>query len=334
MMLHTGYNQMDNSEGQQLMRERGNFSDSNRKTVLIVDGDVQILAFLDYVMKTEGYKVLLAKSGKEALQALNASFSDISLVLMDMHMPGISGLDVAQEMQKRPEMTSIPIIMQTASTDPEIIRQGIESGVYYCLTKPINRKLLLSIAESAIRELAATQIQNESLLRQRQGMELVQTARFHCKTLRDVEVLSNLLSCSFPDPDRVIIGITELLINAVEHGNLGVTYEEKTQLVKSGRWRETVDARQRHSDNAHKTVDVVLQRKPDGIYLQITDEGKGFEWWRYMEIDPLRATHPNGRGIALANKISFDQLQYSQDGSRVLAVVNLRIVQETNSLVW
>lgn len=324
----------NHTKGEQLLNERRALRGESQKTVLVVDDDPQICAFLNHVLGSEGYSVLLAESGEEALQALSASSQNISLVLLDMHMQGISGLEVAREMQKRPELSLIPIIMQTASTEPDVIREGIEAGVYYCLIKPLNKALLLSIADAAIFEYASTQIQKEALMSQRQGMELVETARFSCRTLKEVEVLSHLLSCSFPEPKRAIIGITELLINAVEHGNMGITYDEKTQLVKAGRWRETVDARQQLPEYVHKKVDVVLQRKEDGIYLQITDEGKGFEWWRYLEIDPARASHPNGRGIALANKISFDQLQFSQDGSRVLGVVNIGASNQPTTLNW
>jgi len=334
MHPQTVTSQMNNAEGQQLMNERNALAGQTKNTVLVVDDDPQIRAFLNHVLGAEGYKVLLAESGEDALQALNASSQNISLVLLDMHMNGISGLDVAREMQKRPELSLIPIIMQTASNEADVIREGIEAGVYYCLIKPLNRQLLIAVADSAIHEFASTQIQQEALQSQRQGMELLETARFTCRTLKDVEVLSHLLSCSFPEPKRAIIGITELLINAVEHGNLGITYDEKTQLVKSGRWRETVESRQKMPEFVHKKVDVVIQNKEDGIYLQITDEGKGFDWWRYLEIDPARASHPNGRGIALANKISFDQLQFSQDGSRVLAMVHFQNHEPLSTLNW
>lgn len=327
-------NETNLSQGQRLINERSTFAGQAQKTVLVVDDDPQIRAFLNHVLGADGYVVLLAESGEEALQALNASSQDISLVLLDMHMEGISGLDVAREMQKRPELSLIPIIMQTASTEPDVIREGIEAGVYYCLIKPLNKALLLSLADAAILEYASAQIQKEALVSQRQGMELLETARFTCRTLKEVEVLSHLLSCSFPEPKRALIGITELLINAVEHGNLGLTYDEKTQLVKAGRWRETVESRQLLPEHLHKKVDVVIQHKEDGIYLQITDEGKGFEWWRYLEIDPARASHPNGRGIALANKISFDQLQFTQDGSRVLAVVHIGATNQPTTLNW
>lgn len=290
-------------------------------TILAVDDDRAAQIFLEHVLKEQGYQVLLASSGEDALKALQASSQHISAVVMDLHMPGLDGFEVIAQMKQHPEMAYIPVIMATASDRPELVKSAVETGVYYCLKKPLDQSLLNSVVEAAIREFDITRMRHEAITGQRNAMILMETSRFFCKTLKDVEALSQFLACAYPDPKRAIIGITELLINAVEHGNLGISYEEKQQLVKTGAWREAIDARQQMPEHVDKHVDIVLQRKPDGIFLQVSDEGKGFEWWRYLEIDPSRATHPNGRGIALANKISFDRLQFTQDGSRVLAVV-------------
>jgi two-component system, cell cycle response regulator len=290
-------------------------------TILVVDDDHAARIFLEHVLKERGYQVLLASSGEDALKALDASSQHISAVVMDLHMPGIDGFEVIAQMKAQPEMAYIPVIMATASERPELVKNAVEAGVYYCLQKPLDQSLLNSVVEAVIREFDITRMRHEAIAGHRSAMSLMDTSRFFCKTLKDVEVLAQFLAGAYPDPKRAIIGITELLINGVEHGNLGISYEEKQQLVKSGTWREVIDARQQMPEHVHKNVDIVLQQKPEGVFLQVSDEGKGFEWWRYLEIDPSRATHPNGRGIALANKISFDRLQFTQDGSRVLAVV-------------
>lgn len=311
-----------------------------KPSVLVVDDDRSTLAYLEHVLQNEGYRVLVAESGEDALKALTASGAAISAVVMDLHMPGLNGIEVVEVMKQNPELAYIPVIMTTASTGDEVVQQGIAAGVYYCLHKPISPALLHTLLESAIHEFDLTKMRQDALNSQRSALACMDTARFTCRTLTEVEVLSQFLAAAFPDPKRAIIGITELLINAVEHGNLGISYEEKTELVTEGVWRDTVDARQKLAAFVGKKVDVVLQRKPDGMYLQISDEGEGFEWWRYLEIDPCRATHPNGRGIALANKISFDRLQFTHNGSRVLGVVDTQPVtksgnnKKSSALTW
>lgn len=301
-------------------KARGTTGMKEKSTVLVVDDERMTLTWLEHMLQAEGYRVLVAENGEDALKALTASGAGISAVVMDFNMPGLNGIEVVEVMKQDPALAYIPVIMTTAVTGDEVVQKGIEAGVYYCLHKPISPALLHTLLASAIHEFDLTKMRQEALNSQRGALAMMDTARFTCQTLVDVEVLSQFLAAAFPDPKRAIIGITELLINAVEHGNLGITYEEKTDLVTEGIWRETADARQKLPEFVNKKVEVVLQRKPDGIYLQISDEGEGFEWWRFLEIDPARATHPNGRGIALANKISFDRLQFTNNGSRVLAV--------------
>jgi two-component system, cell cycle response regulator len=304
-----------------MLHARRMASDTRKPTVLVVDDDRSTLGYLEHILSQQDYRVLVAADGEQALKILNASHSSVSVVVMDLYMPGLNGLDVVQSMKASKTLCYVPVIMTTASVEPDVIRKGIEAGAYYCLHKPIDSALLGSLVEVAIHEFDHSRMRQEAIDGQRHALGMMETARFTCRNLSEVEVLSVFLAAAYPDPKRTLIGISELLINAVEHGNLGITYDEKTQLVTAGTWRETVDERQQQPLYNVKKVDVVLQRNADGIYLQISDEGEGFEWWRYLEIDPARATHPNGRGIALANKISFDRLQFSQNGSRVLAVV-------------
>ena len=69
-----------------------------------------------------------------------------------------------------------------------------------------------------------------------------------------------------------------------------------------------------------RSVHVILERNDDEIRVIIEDEGNGFDWQNYMDIDPARALETHGRGIAQANKISFDELHYNDKGNIVTAV--------------
>lgn len=121
----------------------------------------------------------------------------------------------------------------------------------------------------------------------------------------------------------MVNGISELLINAVEHGNLGIQYAEKTALLHAGRWLSEVELRQASPDYNHKQVSVHMQRHADHMILQIDDEGDGFDWKKYMEFNAERASDPHGRGIAMANMLSFDKLAYQGKGNSVICTVNL-----------
>jgi len=111
------------------------------------------------------------------------------------------------------------------------------------------------------------------------------------------------------------------MINAVEHGNLGITYEEKSHLTGQGTWEQQVEHRLAQSEYMDKIAVVQLQRDEQETRVTITDQGAGFDWQNYLEMDPARAFDTHGRGIAMANALSFDHLEYQGRGNRVLVSV-------------
>ena len=133
--------------------------------------------------------------------------------------------------------------------------------------------------------------------------------------------LSSMLASVFPNPTQTVLGISELLINAIEHGNLGVSYEEKTTLLNEDRWTEEIERRMLLDKYKNRYVRVSLTRSHQELTLWIRDEGSGFDWREYLEISPDRATHNHGRGIAMSKSLSFDTLQYIGRGNEVICKV-------------
>lgn len=149
----------------------------------------------------------------------------------------------------------------------------------------------------------------------------IDTARFRCRSVIETRELAGVLAACFPEPERVLRGIYELLLNAVEHGNLGIGYEFKGHLIAEQGWEAEIARRETLPENQVKFVDVVLQKKPDGVFLQITDMGQGFDPRPYLRVDPSRAIQRNGRGIAQAAAQSFDELKFNSKGNQVLVMV-------------
>ncbi len=149
------------------------------------------------------------------------------------------------------------------------------------------------------------------------------TTSYQLRTLHEAKELANLLAAAHPDPDRVVVGLTELLVNAVEHGNLGITYREKAELLDQGDLQAEIERRLALPELASRRVKVTLQRAADRLSTCIEDEGAGFEWQLYDDYDPEHALDPNGHGIAIARGVSFDEVTYHGRGNVVVAVVRL-----------
>jgi phosphoserine phosphatase RsbU/P len=148
-------------------------------------------------------------------------------------------------------------------------------------------------------------------------------ASYQVRTLAEAKDLAALLASEHPDADRVVIGLTELLVNAVEHGNLGITYAEKADLLDRGELEREIARRLSLPELASRRVKVTLRREPGLLVTWIEDEGEGFDWRPYIDYDPERALDPNGHGIAIARGMSFDDVVYHGRGNVVVATIRL-----------
>lgn len=291
-------------------------------TVMAVEDDALSMTFLEAQITGLGHRILPARDGEEALRILSRRRDEIDVVLMDREMPVMDGLTAVRMMKEDTDLQRIPVIMVTGADRAEDMRDGLDAGVFYYLTKPVEEGILRSVLSAAVREAEQIRTLAEELNKHRTGFNLIDTCKFHFKTLAEAESLAAFMANCFPNPHRVLPGLGELLINAIEHGVLGLGYDNKTALVEAGIWRSEIERMQRMPEFAHKSAIATLARKDDGMYVMIEDPGDGFDWKKFMDIDPARAGDNHGRGIAQANIVSFDKLTYNDKGNRVVAVVN------------
>lgn len=290
-------------------------------SILAVDDNPTSLRLLEAMLDRNNFNVRTAVNGVEAMEILTKFHDEIDIILLDRMMPEMDGIEVCNAMKEDDKLRYIPIIMQTAADHPEEISEGIAAGVFYYLTKPIIREMLLSIVEAAGKQVRRHKQLRLEMERRKISFGLVQILKCTFKTLDEAEGLSVFLANYFDEPDRTLTGISELLVNAVEHGNLGISYDAKSELVAENEWQEEISNRLADPQYADRLVTVIFERKKDACYIQITDEGEGFDWKQYMEVDPSRAMHNHGRGIAMANMLCFSKLVYNEKGNQVTGII-------------
>ena len=117
----------------------------NRK-ILVADDESNIVISLEYLMKREGYTVLVARDGQEALDVIARDRPD--LVLLDVMMPKKSGFEVCQAVRASEELQSIKILMLTAKGRDTDLAKGLALGADAYMTKPFStRELVQKVAE-------------------------------------------------------------------------------------------------------------------------------------------------------------------------------------------
>jgi len=112
-----------------------------KRTVLIVDDNVDSLMILRTILEAQAFTVLIAESGADALAQLAIATPDV--ILLDVMMPQISGLEVLQRVKASPATAHIPVIMVTAKMQDEDVLIGYQYGADYYITKPCTAKQLL-----------------------------------------------------------------------------------------------------------------------------------------------------------------------------------------------
>lgn len=290
-----------------------------RPKILIVDDVPCNVATMAEVLP-DHYQLIVATNGRDALETAVSEQPD--LILLDVVMPEMDGYTVCERLKADKQTRRIPVVFVTGNTDPEHIIKGIEAGAFYYLTKPIDPKILLAIVKSALADTIHPYVPKQGFFQSMDALAFMAEGLFRIRTLEDALRLSYILSEMCPDPERSAIGLRELIINAIEHGTLGITYEEKTRLNENDEWALEVARRQALDEYSGKYVTVRFQRRKTEIQFLIRDEGAGFDWQAYLEFDPKRVFDSHGRGIAIAKKMGFDFLEYHGAGNEVLAVVH------------
>ncbi|HSO09296.1 MAG TPA: response regulator [Desulfoprunum sp.] len=290
--------------------------------ILAVDDNPVALLLLEKLLgRHDGYVVRTAIDGSEALQHLRSRPDATDIVLLDRMMPGIDGLAVCAAMKADERLRYIPVIMQTAADRPEEIVEGIRAGVFYYLTKPLDKDTLLSVVGAAAKQVKLFRQLRGEMHQWKIGFGLVQALSCTFRTIAEGESLATMLANFFPVPERALTGISELLVNAVEHGNLAIDYEAKGRLIRDNSWDDEIARRLADPRYSVRKVEVLFERREDACSIRITDDGDGFEWRRYLEFDPARATDNHGRGIAMANMLCFDTLVFNERGNQVTGIV-------------
>lgn len=120
-----------------------------KQNILVVEDEEDILELVRYNLAKEGHHVTGVGSGEEALKAVRAEPPD--LILLDLMLPGVDGLDVCKTLKGDPKTRSIPIVMLTAKGEEADIVTGLEMGADDYVTKPFSPRVLMARVKAALR---------------------------------------------------------------------------------------------------------------------------------------------------------------------------------------
>lgn len=128
---------------------------ASKKTILVVDDEQDLIDLIEYNLKKEGFDVLKAGDGLEGIEVAREHNPD--LVLLDIMMPKMDGLEVVERMREDKKLKHIPIIFLTARGDEKTEVEGLDKGGDDYITKPISTTKLISRIKAVLRRFEETQ---------------------------------------------------------------------------------------------------------------------------------------------------------------------------------
>jgi anti-sigma regulatory factor (Ser/Thr protein kinase) len=152
-------------------------------------------------------------------------------------------------------------------------------------------------------------------------MRMLRHLELECRTREEAEGVADVLAGVLPDPLLGRLGLVELLLNAIEHGNLEIGKGLKGRLIRERRFEDEVAARLAREPYQARRVHVRVSVEFPTVEIEIRDEGPGFAWRSELAAEVEAHDGPNGRGIALVSRTCFPNVEYRDPGN--IALVKL-----------
>jgi YesN/AraC family two-component response regulator len=288
-------------------------------TVLYVEDDEFLQEETSELLSNFFTDIVLAPDGEQGLARYLEQPCDI--VVTDINMPNMNGIEMSRQiLAQNPNQT---VIVISAHDESQYLMELINLGIKNFISKPLVLDTFLEVLQRVCGQMHEERAALREIEESRESIELLRQGTFRFRTPEEVKNLSMLLARLFPQPEKALYGLKELCLNAVEHGNLGITYDEKTALNEKNEWHAEVDRRLTSAEYGHRYAEVECERTEEMVKLVIRDQGKGFNYEKYLTIDQERLFHSHGRGIAMSKAMAFDELEYQGDGNIVQCIVYL-----------
>lgn len=294
-------------------------------TILVIDEEPDELSFLEHALKESGYTLRAAQSiadGRAAIERALApdGVDDLDAIILDWQTEDAEAVELLRWLETLPRSERLEIIVQSSESGQDQLRPALDRGLFVHLAKPYEADRLRWLVGSALAGQECRRSLLELTERVNDCFALLAQGTFEIRTPREAELLSAHIGSACGDPQRGV-GVLELLVNGIEHGNLGITYEEKSALLAERRFKQELERRLELEENQFKRVRVTLTRIGDHLQILIEDAGPGFDYRRYLVFDKDRFLHPHGRGILLA-RAALD-VEYFDPGNLVRVTLPL-----------
>lgn len=287
-------------------------------TLLIIDDAPLWRNLIRHMLDNDAIVLLEAESIDSAWKMLSGNLIlQIDLILLDRKLPDGDGLELMTRLKTLQSLKCVPVIIHSELSSPEDIQACMEQGAYHYLEKPYRRDMLRTLIRIAVKEWREHRELTEMAMELSAGSHFLDSANFHVRTPADVRLITPFIAQFFPHPKNAVIGISELLINAIEHGNLEIDSDMTDEFLNNNSRSIEVQRRLSLPEYQNRKVHIRLDRFDDRIQLTITDEGSGFTRSDLGAPPETQRFDLHDWRILLAQSNCFDHLAFHGKGNVV-----------------
>jgi YesN/AraC family two-component response regulator len=290
--------------------------------VLLVEDDPASMSYLEVLMKKEGHDYRKASDGKSGLKMFHEFAPDI--VLSDINMSHMTGLEMVERI--RQAQPGVIIIMLTAYNSEEYVIAAMKVGANNYLKKPVSRNSLISLLRKYDKLIHARLVKSSICSYQSEHL-------FSLCFDTNLEIIPSVVNYLvqetaelFNEEEKLDIklGLGELILNAVEHGNMRISYDEKNAAIEADRLQDLYQQKLEAIKCTDSYVEVVYSEKEGKSQWVIKDQGDGFDPSKIPNpISPDGIMRLHGRGIFIC-KFQFDEMEYLGKGNIVRVIKNIK----------
>lgn len=291
--------------------------------ILLVGLDVVSHQLISGLVSSSFHLVMSANNAKEAISYFHSQHPQI--VVLDSTIEGMSAVNFTKALcSEDPDV----LIVVTGIYQDEHIIDCLKAGASDFLPKPVKEEdfgFILSRFCSLIDRRNSKRFYSKLF----EGARLDLTLKSSTEALNHaVAIISNFLTSAFAGHElvRIELGIQEILRNSLEHGNLGINYEQKKQLCESGRFDDFVKQQSTLAQKKGKSINVIVELCADMLTCTVTDAGGGFNWriHKFSSAESSIESNFSGRGLLLISRI-FDSVDYNEQGNQVTCKKKLNL---------
>jgi len=291
------------------------------RNILVVDGDASVQ---DALLRSVQGTATVRSCSDVATASDEMRADQAQIVFLGENLPDGTNVEVARAFTK--EFPRSACIIVSSNRDEKSLLDALHAGAKDFVTKPLSHAAIEAALSRCDRWNAQKNryFDDATLHASRLELELPSTA---AALLPAIDAVVELARGFLNDRDLkgLEVALNEALRNAYEHGNLGVTYEEKAALCESGDFEAELEKRSKEAVAAGKKIFLTAQLEPACLRCTVTDEGLGFDPEALPDsfADSAASLCSNGRGVAMIRRY-FTRVQYQKGGTQVILEKKLR----------